>query len=552
MAVKHDGCYAAVMRSTLLAAAAVSAFAAVPVQAQTSQPPKLIVAISVDQLSADLFDAYRPFFTAGLKRLASGTAFANGYQSHAATETCPGHSTILTGHRPATTGIVANAWIDQEAARKDKTIYCAEDERVPGSTFSKYTVSPEHLRTGTLGDRLKAVSPASRNVAVAGKDRAAVMMGGRAVDQRWYWDGKTFATDLKGAPVPKTLSALNAALVAQLAQPRLSLDPPAICQAKGRSYQVTPTLSVGANRLGRAAGDARSFRASPELDGATLALAAGLQHELGLGRGQATDVLSIGLSATDYVGHSYGSGGMEMCLQVLALDRELGDFLRRLDATGVNYAVVVTSDHGGMDIPERLREQGINAQRADPALAAEEMGKVLAPQFGRSEPALLGSGIAGDIWLDRGIPAAERPRVLAAAAARYRAHPQVEAAFTAEELGRTAMPTGAPDKWSLIQRVRASFDPARSGDLILVLKEHVSPIARPSAGYTATHGSPWDYDRRVPILFWRNGVAGSERREAVDTADILPTIASLIGLPVPSGSIDGRCLDGAAGSRCVR
>lgn len=541
------------MRSFLLAAAAASAFLSPTAQAQTAARPKLVVAISIDQFSADLFDAYRPFFTAGLKRLASGTAFPNGYQSHAATETCPGHSTILTGHHPSATGIIANAWIDQGAARPDKNVYCAEDEKVPGSTFASYTVSPEHLRSGTLGDRLKAVSPANRNVAVAGKDRAAVMMGGRAVDQRWYWDGKTFSTDLKSAAAPQSVAALNAAVAAQLAQPRPGFEANALCQAKGRSYQVTPTLSVGANRLERAAGDTRAFRASPELDGAVLALAAALQAEMQLGRGQGTDVLSVGLSSTDYVGHSYGSGGMEMCLQLLTLDRELGDFLARLDSTGIDYAVVVTADHGGMDIPERLREQGIpQAQRADPALAAAELGKILAPQFGRTASVLLGEGISGDVWLDRSIPAKDKPRVLAAAVERYRTHPQVEAVFTADELRRTAPPTGAPDKWSMIQRARASFDSARSGDFLVILKQYVSPIAKPSTGYTATHGSPWDYDRRVPILFWRKGAAPVNRSEAVDTADIMPTLASMIGLDVPAGSIDGRCLDGAAGVRCSR
>ena len=512
-----------------------------------------MIAISVDQFSADIFEAYRPFFTAGLKRLSSGTSYANGYQSHAATETCPGHSTILTGHHPSATGIVANAWIDQGTARSDKTVYCAEDERAPGSTFANYTVSPEHLKSSTLGDRLKAVSPASRNVAVAGKDRAAVMMSGRAVDQRWYWDGKTFSSDLKGAAVPGVVTAFKAALARQLAQPRAALEAPALCQAKSRAYQVTPTLSVGANRLERAAGDVRAFRASPELDGATLALAAGLQQELGLGRGQGTDVLSIGLSATDYVGHSYGSGGMEMCLQMLALDRELGDFLQRLDAQNIDYAVVVTADHGVMDIPERLREQGVaRAQRAEASLAAEEMGKLLAPQFGRTQPVLLGLGIGGDVWLDRGIPARDRARVLAAAVERYRAHPQVEAVFTASEVARAPLPTGAPDKWSLVQRVRAAFDPARSGDFIVVLKEYVSPIARPAPGYTATHGSPWNYDRRVPILFWRRGLNATERSEAVDTADIMPTLAAMVGLHVDAGALDGRCLAGAAGARCSR
>src|SRR5690242_5319716 len=97
-------------------------------------PPKLLVVISVDQFSANLFDEYRPQWTGGFARLASGTVFRNGYESHAATETCPGHSTILTGDHPARTGIIGNVWIDQSVARADKAVYCAEDETAPGTS----------------------------------------------------------------------------------------------------------------------------------------------------------------------------------------------------------------------------------------------------------------------------------------------------------------------------------------------------------------------------------------------------------------------------------
>ena len=66
-----------------------------------------------------------------------------------------------------------------------------------------------------------------------------------------------------------------------------------------------------------------------------------------------------------------------MCLQLLSLDRDLGDFFQLLDAQGIDYAVVLTADHGGLDIPERLRAKGVaGAARADPALAAAEVGKL--------------------------------------------------------------------------------------------------------------------------------------------------------------------------------
>src|SRR3954452_11171675 len=156
------------MRKFILAGAA--AFLASSVAAQAPTPPKLLVVIAVDQFSADLFDEYRPQFTSGMARLARGTVFRNSYQSHAATETCPGHSTLLTGDHPARTGIIGNNWIDQSVSRSDISVYCAEDEGVPGTSSIAYQVSPRHLLVPTLGELMKARWPGSLTVAVAGKD----------------------------------------------------------------------------------------------------------------------------------------------------------------------------------------------------------------------------------------------------------------------------------------------------------------------------------------------------------------------------------------------
>src|SRR3954453_20424937 len=98
------------MRKLLVGLAALLPLSSATAQPLTRPQPKLLVVISVDQFSADLFDEYRPIFSGGFARLASGTVYRNGYESHATTETCPGHSTILTGDHPARTGIVANAW----------------------------------------------------------------------------------------------------------------------------------------------------------------------------------------------------------------------------------------------------------------------------------------------------------------------------------------------------------------------------------------------------------------------------------------------------------
>ena len=517
--------------------------------AQAPQPPKLLIVISVDQLSGDLFDEYRPQFTAGFKRLASGTVFPNGYQSHATTETCPGHSTILTGAHPARTGIVSNAWADSAAPRADKTIYCAEDEAAPGTDSDHYKLSPIHLRVPTLGDLLKRQSPASRVVAVAGKDRSAVMMSGHSADQLWYWDGKAFVTNLQSR-VPQSVGQVNAIVGRMIAQPFAALVPPPLCSAKAQEIAITDHAPVGAGTFARAAGDTKAFRASPESDAAVLALSAALVRELGLGRGSASDVLTIGLSATDYVGHTYGTGGQEMCLQLLSLDRDLGDFLSRLDSWGLDYEVVVTADHGGLDLPERARLRGVaDAARIDPALTPKTVGAEVSKQTGIAGPILANVGVTGDLYLDDRLKGADRKRALDAAIAIYRGHPQVAAVFSKAEIAATAIPRGDPTKWSVIERVRASFDPDRSGDLYVVLKPNITPIGH-AAGSVATHGSPWDYDRRVPILFWRKGMAAATRTEPVETTDIMPTLAPMIGVPVDPYTIDGHCLQAVSGAAC--
>ena len=533
----------------VLAAGLASAACAQPAPAPQPRTgvPRLVIAISVDQFSADLFDTYQSQYTGGLARIASGTVFRNGYQAHAATETCPGHSTILTGSSPAHTGIIANNWTDQSVARPNKSIYCAEDERLAppnpaaaDGTAGSYVPSPAHLRVQTLGDILKARSPQSLNVAVAGKDRAAIMMGGHNVDQRWFWDGKTFVTD-RTSRVPATITQANAAIASTIAVARPGLTPTPFCAARATPFALSPTFTVGNGNFARAAGDARRFRASPEMDGTTLAIAASLIQELGLGADNAPDILSIGLSATDYVGHSYGPGGQEMCLQMLSLDRDLGDFFRLLDSRQVDYAVVLTADHGSPDIPERLRARG-NAQavRADANLATAAIGKAIGGRFQLSGPVLLGD-LGGDVWIDKALPAAARVQVEKAAVAYYRGHPQVEAVFTARQIRALRFPTGSPDRWTIADRVRASFDPQRSGDLYVVLKQYVMPIPNPSTGYAATHGSVWDYDRRVPIIFWRPGMRGSTRQEAISTTSILPTLEAMLGLSgVPK--VDGPCL----------
>ncbi|WP_085808617.1 alkaline phosphatase family protein [Sphingomonas sp. TZW2008] len=501
-------------------------------------PPRLVVAISIDQLSADLFAQYRDKFTGGFKRLLTGAVFPSGYQGHAATETCPGHSTILTGMRPAHTGIIANTWLDQRVGRADKLVYCAEDERVPGSNHDSYTPSDLHLKVPTLGDMMKRANPKSRVVSVAGKDRAAIMMGGHTTDQIWFWNGKELAT-LAGRPTPPVAQRAKDAIASLVAKPQAALDLPAFCQGQSKPIRVGEQM-LGTGRFERAAGDARAFRASPAIDGAVFATAAAFVQDMKLGQGQATDLIAVGASATDYVGHAFGTQGSEMCIQMAELDQSLGAFLDKLDEWKIDYEVVLTADHGAHDMTERQIARAMPMEaHVDPTLAAKVVGPAIGQALGIAGPVLLGP--ESDLYIANDVPAAKRPAVIAEAVKRYRAMPQVAAVLTRAEIEATPMPRTPPETWTLAERARASYDADRSGDLLVLLKPRVSTIVAPGPGYVETHGSPWDYDRRVPILFWRAGMDGFEQPLSVETVDIVPTLAASIGLPV--AGLDGRCLD---------
>ena len=211
--------------------------------------------------------------------------------------------------------------------------------------------------------------------------------------------------------------------------------------------------------------------------------------------------------------------------------------------------MVLTADHGGLDLPERLVLQAMpQAARVDPALVPEALGKTIAAKFKIAgvEPLLYSDGPFGDYYINRALKPKQRKAVLGELKALV-GHPQVAAVFTADELAKAPAPAGSPQSWTLIDRARASFYAKRSGDAVILLDRAIVPIPKPAPGYTATHGSAWDYDRRVPMLFWRKGMAGFEQPNAVETVDIAPTLAALVGLAVPEAEFDGRCLDLDAG-----
>ncbi len=515
--------------------------------------PKLVVVISVDQFSAELMQTFGPELKGGLARLRQeGVFFTEAYHDHGFTETGPGHSVLLSGRFPASTGIVENRWIDRASG---KLVYCVEDAtakalHAPGLPSSSNT---RFLGDG-LGDWLQAQVPGSRVFAVSGKDRAAILMAGRRPTGAFWFTGPAGFTSSTayGDRLPDWLLRYDRGLSDRIATDSWlwTKDP---ASPEGRSGAWTfgsQTLrNGGLPRLIQGAGmpldkgfEGR-FRKSPFLDAVTLEAAEALLEGERLGRGPGTDLLAISFSATDYIGHSYGMLGTEMRDQIHRLDRVLGRLLDRLRRQHPGAWVVLSADHGGLDLPEVLGEQGFPVKRllAEPFMAALQ-GELRAT-FKVDRDLLLPTPEPNTIYLNEAALKAanlDRREVLNRTQAWLRARPEVAEAFTAEDLLATdPAVAGSPRDSSLRVLLRRSFHPERSGDILLAVKPLVV-FGTPPTDYPTGHGTPNAYDRRVPLIFWGPWKA-AQRREPVRIVDLAPTLARELGLK--PGTVDGKALD---------
>lgn len=536
--------------------------------------PTLIVAISVDQFAAGLFDQYRDHFKGGLRRMIDqGVVFPNGYQSHAATETCPGHSTLLTGEHPSGTGIIANEWLDSAG----KKTYCVLDTGVTVPGRPDDPRGPANLKATTLGDWLKAQNSASKVVAVSGKDRAAINMAGHNPDAVFWWDDELgFNTYVPaGGDANQRLEpvkAINESTAKQWKKKLPGWAPLDKSCARLNSqgtygdtwhvnHHVPPDWKFADPKVPFREDSAfkRWVRASPIVDELTLELAKSLLARYKLGQGSAPDLLAVSLSATDYVGHRYGNQGPEMCDQLAHLDASLGAFFKSLDALKVRYVVVLSADHGAIDAAERVELKGFPANRMK-----TEVAKVVnaylrgADPDPKSRPDFQLNFDAfkyvsyGLYFTPRNIAPQQRDIIINAAVKYLNQQPWVTRSFSkADILNVHVRPGVPPDEMLLEERFAESVDAERSADILIAFKPYwtLDPVD-PAGYYIAEHGSPWNYDRRVPIVFWRPGSPGYEQYLPIETVDIAPTLAALVGVSHPA--VDGHCidLDASAGNTC--
>lgn len=106
-------------------------------------------------------------------------------------------------------------------------------------------------------------------------------------------------------------------------------------------------------------------------------------------------------------------------------------------------------------------------------------------------------------------------------------------------------PATIAQRQSWLERFARGYFPGRSGQLFVVPRQGVVITDRDPL-YAFMHGSPWDYDTRVPLLFYGSPFVRQGRWTTPATQqDVAPTLGSIIGAPT-SATYTGRILPGVA------
>lgn len=504
---------------------------------------RLVLVVVIDQLAQNSLEANVAALSAnGFRRiLAHGVVYRRAYMSFAPTSTAPGHATLATGALPPVHGVPANVWYDRKSGDK---AYCTADSeyKVLGRS-SRWDdgTSPARLQAEAFADVIAAAGAGQTRVfAIAGKDRSAILMAGHQGKAIWYDRyQKAFTTsDFYFADLPRWLADFNTRDMADLDGIDWVLSrPPGGYRFRNADDQPWEHDYKGLGRtfphdLRDVSDVGAAFRFLPQLDEKTLDLAMRVVEAECLGCGPKTDVLVLGLSATDYVGHAYGPDSLEWEDNLYRLDARLDRLLAWIDRqVGLAHVLIaLSSDHGIASAPEYLIRQGIPAGRVDVPGLVIGLRAHLKRRFGLHDDPVLGVR-APSVYLNSQVFVAAGIDSSAAEyeTARYLARvPGIAVALTRGDLlaGRVAGDVES-------QRIAAGFHPEISGDVLLV-QERYWYLDKDPGQYATTHGSPYDYDAHVPMMFMGPGISAQTVDRQVGTEDFAPTILGYLGLPPPS------------------
>jgi len=528
--------------------------------------PRLIVVMAVDQLSYEFLIRFRDRFQAGgFFHLAERQAawFTECHHRHGYTVTGPGHSVIMTGTYPYRNGIIDNEWFDQRLRSKR---YCVEDPSMPivGAPYTKSEyvgVSPANLLVPTVGDAWRdATEGKGKVLGVTLKDRAAVLMSGIRPSGVYWFDvntGKWVTSRYYRSELPRYMKEINAGdfvtgyagkvwtplYDADAYHPQHPDESPFEGETDGVSRAFPHRLPTELT-----AKFYKQLLISPfgnELTMRVVQLAIEAEE---LGMDDVPDILNVGLSSNDYVGHNYGPYSLEVEDMTYRTDKLLSEFVQYLDnriGTG-RWTMFLTADHGVTPIPEYVVTQGLPGKRkplGDLAAFVERLEARLATRFGppRTPQHFVAFMDAHQLFLDRRSFENLDAYIAARAVVRdfFLQSDSVAFVATRDELIAGRAKAQLADEYQpflardsqILKLLQRSFNADRSGDVIYAYKPYQIQSTHP-----ASHGSPWTMDSHVPLIVLGCGIKPAKCDRPTSPAAVASTVAKLLGIDPPSAN----------------
>ncbi len=526
-------------------------------------PPRLVVLLVVDQCRSDYFERFAPHFEGFFARLVEeGRWFSDGEHHHALTVTAPGHATLGTGRFPSHHGIVGNDFFDRATG---KLVGAANDPAAAAVGGMGGGYSGHRLQCDGLGDWWSKAYPTAKVVGIALKPRSAILPLGRAGHGAWWLDEDvgTFVSSSRciGNQLPAWAVAFTSsrpcerfpssweATLSEAEYDALGCTADAQDGEAPTGTRPTTTFphALDDTKLGRRVA---ALAVSPYGDELVLDFARAAVSGEELGADAVPDLLLLGFSSTDLIGHRHGPDSREIAEQMIALDRSLTLFAEFLAARagGGEVLFALSSDHGIPPLPEVARTRGKEGDRIDWATLEPTVSQALAA----IDPALAKAALPipeYGIRIDRSALASAGLKVdgvARALAATLRKSPPFRDARSHAELQE---PLAPGDR--IGELLRASSDGERAGDVLFVLAPGTIYIPAPSRVaqlknvLATSHGAPWDSDTRIPIVFFGTGVEKGRIAGRAWSVDVAPTLSLAAGVPFPA-DLDGRPLELAA------
>jgi hypothetical protein len=517
--------------------------------------PKLVLVIMVDQFRYDYLERFEDLFGKdGFRRLMNdGAFFTNANYDYVPTYTAPGHAAVFTGSVPAQNGIVGNNWFDRNTGRNRIMVSDMEARNVTMAGIQTQTgaPSPRILIGTTIGDQMRlADNFRSKVIAISQKDRSAVLPGGQHPNGAYWFqtsDGTFITSDYYYKNLPNWVQEFNKQnspdkyfgkkwekSLPESAYARAQAEPlPLQKSTLGEKfpYTITGGLEQPGPRF------YSTFELTPYASEQLAELAKAAIEAESLGADEFTDLLSVSFSTPDLVGHTYGPDSQEIVDTYARLDKVLADFLNYVDRKiGLqNTIIAMTGDHGVSPIPEYMQKMGFDGARLSGQAVVAAVTKALNDKFGKDEKWVQGF-VNDQIYID--------PRLIAANKTTQEEVERIvgEAAITTPGVinyfTRTQIINGSLPQTALARRVTNGFNRLRSGDVWVITKPF-SFFAE--GGLGTTHGSPYNYDTHVPVIFYGKGIAKGRQSIECSPSDIAPTLASLLRIEMPSNR-NGRIL----------